>query len=96
MSPNFERELYQGERVFSPIEVERLSPRFREELMRLLYAGSISQMETERIIVEAIKLNRPNVDYEEFLTLLALVIDDPERVSLMIPPNKRGCPEELN
>lgn len=82
---NTDRQLYQGERFFSPMEEARLSPRFRKELMLLLHQGQISQLEAERIINGALEMSRTEVGLKELMDLLKEMIQDPVRLSLILP-----------
>lgn len=76
--------IYQGIRVFSSKEEMRFSQCFREELLRLLSSGLISQGEMEAIILAGVRLDRPEIDLKDLAPLLKGSVSEPERLALIL------------
>lgn len=83
-------QLYEGWRIFSPVEEKKLSVAFRSMMQYWTSTGQISKSEAEKIFLEAINLERAEIDVVELQHILPHVIKDSNRLLLLLPRTDEG------
>lgn len=82
-----------GYRVFSPIEKKKFSLSFQGELFRLMNSSLLTNDELEKVIIEALKVESNEVGLKELELILHKVINDEERLLMILhfPSDNGPC-----
>jgi uncharacterized protein Smg (DUF494 family) len=74
-----------GQRIFSPVEQQKFSLSFQNEILRLTNSELLNATETEQILTEAMQMDSAEVGLKELEALLHKVVKEEERLLLMLP-----------
>lgn len=85
-----EEQLYDGVRIFSSAEEKKLSPEFRGVVRRLIDEKQITKAEAEKILLEALSIERSEVDVQELQNILPHIVKDANRLMLILPRSNGG------
>lgn len=86
-------EVKNGYRVFSPIEKKKFSLSFQGEIFRLMNSSLLTNDELEKVIFEALKVESNEVGLKELELILHKVINDEERLLMILhfPSDNGPC-----
>lgn len=82
--PNYLDNAQSGYRVLSPVEKKKLSLACQGEIFRLLYSSLLTPEELEQVIIEALQSETDEVGVKELEAILHKVINDEERLLMII------------
>lgn len=74
-----------GHRILSPLEQQKLSFACQGEIFRLMNTALLTPHELERILIEAVQMDIPEIGLSELEKILHKVVIDEERLLLLLP-----------